>query len=228
MKSHGRIVWVGIGLATGDSGDSLDSNAGFPREGKIQGEKGENGSRLSPLSPRLKSTEVVRPGSGDNGDSLASATSEDALSIAATRTEAHRHSTSTRPLSEGYDLVGAAGELAFAKEFGIEVDTMSRPEGDHGIDFQTPAGTIDVKTYRKPNHLLREVDKPHADILVLAGFDDGTGKAKLIGWEWDRELVKCPSRDFGYGIANHYKLADELRLISELHELMRCEEPVPF
>jgi len=157
-----------------------------------------------------------------------SAPSEDALSIAATRTEAHRHSTSTRPLSEGYDIVGAAGELAFAKEFGVKVDTMSRPEGDHGIDFQTPAGTVDVKTYRKPHHLLREVGKPHADILVLAGFDDATGEAELIGWEWDAELQKCPTKDFGYGILNHYKPADELRPISELHELIACEEPVPF
>jgi len=148
--------------------------------------------------------------------------------VAESRTRVHLGHRSTRPLSDAYDLVGAAGEVAFAEEFGLEVDAEERPAGDHGIDFQTPAGTIDVKTYRKPHHLLREVDKPHADILVLAGFDDATGEAELIGWEWDTEMVKCPRKDFGYGILNHYKLADELKPISELHELIACEESVPF
>lgn len=166
-----------------------------------------------------------------DGASVSAVLTVDKEAVRATaqaRTELHALSSSTRPLSPDYDLVGVAGEMAFAGEFELAIDDSVRPAGDHGIDFQTPAGTIDVKTYRKPHHLLREVGKPHADILVLAGFNDATGEAELIGWEWDRELVKCPSREFGYGIANHYKPADELRPISELHGLIACEEPVPF
>jgi len=142
----------------------------------------------------------------------------DIRSIAEERTRTHISHTSTRPLSPDYDYVGVAGEVAFAEEFGLEVDTTSRPSGDGGIDFMTPVGTIDVKTYRKPYHLLREVRKPHADILVLAGFDDTSGEVHLIGWEYDSEMVQCPMKDFGYGIVSHYKAAGELRSISELHQ----------
>lgn len=139
--------------------------------------------------------------------------------IAEQRTRTHLSHTSTRPLSPDYDYVGVAGEVAFAKEFGLEVDATTRPEGDGRIDFTLPCGTVDVKTARRPFNLLREVGKPHADILVLAGFNDSTGEAYLIGWEWDSEMVKCPARDFGYGIVNHYKAAEHLKSISELHAL---------
>jgi len=142
----------------------------------------------------------------------------DALQVAKERTRIHFSHTSTRPLSPDYEYVGVAGEIAFANEFGLEVDTTARPEGDGGVDFTLSNGlTVDVKTYRKPYHLLREVNKPHADILVLARFDDSSGEARLIGWEWDSEMVKCPTRDFGYGIVSHYKVAKELKQIPDLH-----------
>jgi hypothetical protein len=137
--------------------------------------------------------------------------------IAAQRARIHASHTSSRPLSPDYELVGVAGEAAFAQEFGLKVDATARPEGDGGVDFTLPIGTVDVKTYRLPYHLLRETDKPHADILVLAAFDDTTGEAHLIGWEWDSVMRQCPTRDFGYGIVSHYKAAEELKPISELH-----------
>jgi len=143
--------------------------------------------------------------------------------VAARRTRIHLSHTSIRALSPGYDYVGVAGQIAFAKEFGLEVDTTARPEGDGGVDFTLSNGlTVDVKTYRKPYHLLREVDKPHADILVLAGFDDSTGEAQLIGWEYDTEMVKCPTRDFVYGIVSHYRAAGALREIEELQRTSWC------
>ena len=141
--------------------------------------------------------------------------------VAAQRTRIHLSHTSTRPLSPDYDYVGVAGEVAFAKEFGLEVDTTARPEGDGGVDFTLSNGlTVDVKTYRKPYHLLREVGKHHAHILVLAGFNDSTGEAYLIGWEWDSKMVRCPTRDFGYGIVSHYKPAEELQSIHRLQKLL--------
>jgi formylmethanofuran dehydrogenase subunit E-like metal-binding protein len=77
-----------------------------------------------------------------------------------------------------------------------------------------------VKTARKPFNLLREAGKSHAEILVLASFDDSTGKATLIGWEWDKEMLKCPTRDFGYGIVNHYKHYESLRSMESLKEIL--------
>jgi hypothetical protein len=142
----------------------------------------------------------------------------DIRAIADERTRTHISHTSTRALSPDYEYVGVAGEVAFAEEFGLDVDTTPRPYGNGGVDFTLPIGTVDVKCYRKPYHLLREVDKPHADILVLAGFDDSTGGARLIGWEFDNEMVQCPTRDFGYGIVSYYKAAGQLKAISELHE----------
>ena len=140
--------------------------------------------------------------------------------IAESRTALHTTHASRRPLSADYDLVGVAGERAFAKTFDLPLDGQMRPSGDGGVDFMLPNGlTVDVKTFRRPLNLLREAGREEAEILVLAGYDDSTGNAELIGWEWDHELVTCPTRDFGHGILNHYKPAEELRPIGELHQL---------
>lgn len=138
--------------------------------------------------------------------------------IALWREQLHAQHKSSRPLSEGYEYIGLAGEAAFAELFGLPVDLTARPSGDNGVDFSTSAGTVDVKTYRKPYNLLLEVGKRHADILVLAGYDGE--KARLIGWEYSRVLLACPVRDFGYGIRNHYKAAHSLRKLAELREII--------
>ena len=141
--------------------------------------------------------------------------------IADKRTKIHTSHSSTRPLSKDYDYIGVAGEVAFAKEFGLKVDVAVKPGGDKGIDFILPIGTVDVKCYRKPYNLLREVGKIHADILVLAGFDNASKEAYLIVWEYDNEMINCLTKDFGYGIVNHYKAAGKLKTIPELHK--RCQ-----
>lgn len=147
----------------------------------------------------------------------------DAESIAHQRTLTHVSHSTNRPLSPSYDLVGVAGERAFSEAFGLPMDALERLSGDGGVDFTLPSGlTVDVKTYRKPLHLLREVDRDEAQILVLAAYSDVTGDARLIGWEWDREMLKCPTNDFGYGITSHYKPAGELQPIALLHELVRA------
>lgn len=84
--------------------------------------------------------------------------------VARRRETLHMGHSSSRPLSQDYELVGLAGELAFAEEFGYQVDTSDRPGGDGRVDFHTPAGTVDVKTARKALNLLREQGKPHADL----------------------------------------------------------------
>jgi hypothetical protein len=140
--------------------------------------------------------------------------------IALARSAIHEGQSSTRVLSKDYEVIGVAGELAFSSEFNLPFDNTAKIAGDQGIDFIFLNGiTIDVKTARRPFHLLREIEKDEADVLVLAGYDDATGEATLIGWEWDSELVSCPTRDFGCGIVSHYKPADDLRPIEELHNV---------
>lgn len=141
--------------------------------------------------------------------------------VATERHELHRDHPTSRPLSKDYEYVGLAGESAFAQATGLPPDLTLRAGGDKGQDFLLPLGfSVDVKTARKAGHLILEVGKPVADIYVLAEYSDETGKATLVGWTWGRLLAKAPSRDFGYGVINHYIPRAELRPMSELLKRM--------
>ena len=139
--------------------------------------------------------------------------------VADARHNLHRNHATSRPLSENYERVGLEGEYecaCYLRWHGImvEVDTASRPGGDGRADFRVGGVTVDVKTARKAYNLLREAEKPHADILVLAAYKND--RATLLGWEYDEAMVACPSKDFGYGIVNHYMAAHELKSIGLL------------
>jgi hypothetical protein len=137
------------------------------------------------------------------------------------RHEAHKNHSSSRPLSENYETVGLLGEVEFAKKTGYMVDLERKLSGDEGVDFFVSVRmTVDVKTARKPSNLIHEAGKPFADIYVLAGYsEDGT--VELIGWEFGSVLKKAPTKDFGYGIINHYIPAKDLRSIDKLIERVR-------
>tara|TARA_Y100000310_G_C20581630_1_gene763303 strand:+ start:569 stop:1027 length:459 start_codon:yes stop_codon:yes gene_type:complete len=126
------------------------------------------------------------------------------------RERIHEKQASSRPLSTGYEAIGILGEAEFAFRTGLPFDVQERPAGDNRVDFFTELGTIDVKTARKPYNLIREVGKPHAEILVLVGVD-ASGWAKLIGWEYDSIITDAPFKDFGYSILNHYIPAENLK-----------------
>lgn len=133
------------------------------------------------------------------------------------RHEIHKNHDSSRPLSEGYEDVGIAGEFAFGEFCGLWPDTSLKPKGDGGVDFTVPLNfTVDVKTGRKPFNLIHEEGKPFVDIYVLAKFDDETKEASLLGWEWGHVLKKAPTKDFGYGVINHYISVEKLRPMEEL------------
>ena len=135
--------------------------------------------------------------------------------IAEQRSNTHIGHASQRILSEDYNLIGVCGEDAFAKEFNLEVDDSIKPSGDNGTDFVLNLGfSIDVKTAKLPYNLLLEVGKPVADIYVLADYNNGD--TKLIGWEWGLRLSQAPTKDFGYGVINHYIPAGNLRPMGEL------------
>jgi hypothetical protein len=133
------------------------------------------------------------------------------------RHEAHKNHASSRPLSEGYELIGLLGEAKFGQLTGLMPDLERKLSGDNGIDFIIPLKfSVDVKTARKPKHLIQERGKISADIYVLAGYDETTKRVRLLGWEWGAELKRAPVKDFGYGIFNHYIPVDQLKPMEKL------------
>lgn len=149
---------------------------------------------------------------------------ESVVLFAELRDRLHQKHASRRPLSQNFEYVGLAGEVAFAQAFNVPMDLRSVSTGDKGVDFYTVVGTVDVKTARKPFNLIVEEGKVIADIYILARYDDQTKKADLIGWEFGQNIKQCPIRDFGYGVRNHYKSASKLRKMSELSLLLKGEK----
>jgi hypothetical protein len=132
----------------------------------------------------------------------------------------HKGQASSRPLSKGYEAVGMMGEMEFGKFSGLMPDMSARADGDSGIDFTVQLKfTVDVKTARKPAHLIHEEGKTVVDIYVLARYNDD-GSATLLGWEWGSTLSRAPTKDFGYGVISHYIPAENLRPMEELEGRM--------
>lgn len=132
------------------------------------------------------------------------------------------------------DTLGAAGELAFEKWSGLKADKRVLPNGDSHIDFtMTVKGrklSIDVKTAKKPYHLLVKKHEVMAssDILVLAGEEsEATGQninVWFLGWEHKSMMQIMPCRDFGKGIDNFYRHYSELRPMWQLRKLLRLSK----
>jgi hypothetical protein len=120
------------------------------------------------------------------------------------------------------DLIGAMGEIAFAKAFGFEVDMTPRPDGDGGVDFvfwrKGKRKTIDVKTANRAPYLLvtERTMRKCADIVVLGAHD--RGEVTFIGWEVKGVMSTMPTADFGLGPNNlsHFRAASELRPMGQL------------
>jgi hypothetical protein len=131
--------------------------------------------------------------------------------IAASRSRLHANHDSQRKLSPDYEIVGLAGELEFAKSMHIPFVDAYLPGGDRGIDFNTPIGTVDIKTFRRPWSLLVPIGNNHpADIYILAGYQDEGHQATLIGWTYWNIVQQQPVKDFGRGIINHSLAARRL------------------
>ncbi len=148
----------------------------------------------------------------------------DLRAIANERRMIGAYSSKQRILSEDYEEIGLAGEVAFSEEFGLPL--IPKRGSDNGIDFITRAGSIDVKTARNPSFLFMEEGKFYeSDILVLAGYDDFRQNAWLIGWEFSWVMASEPVRGFGKGVRNHYKIAGQLRKIEELQRRIEAAGP---
>jgi len=139
-----------------------------------------------------------------------------ALYNAKKRESLHKFHISSRPLSDNYEYIGMLGECAVSLLLGLEVDWELRASGDKGKDFIYKGYILDVKTARKPYNIIREINKPHGDILILAGINEKLDTVDLMGWEFDEIIQKAPYKDFGYGIINHYIPVDKLQEINKL------------
>jgi hypothetical protein len=123
------------------------------------------------------------------------------------------------------DVIGKAGEDAFAIWGGeyayMPFKDIILPMGDPGWDAITPAGLVDVKTYRKPWNLLREYAVLEvSDIYVLAQYWDDK-PIKLLGWDWSFQMLAWPYKDNGYGKINHNMPAKYLQSMSKLMDLFK-------
>jgi len=125
------------------------------------------------------------------------------------------------------DIRGALGELLFARTYNFPIDLQTRRVdgkvvGDRGLDFPTPVGIINVKTFNKPYNLLvkkKEINNP-VDIYVLVR-DNGNGTASFVGWEYTSVMKDCPFGDIGgYGLVSYYKAAEKLHPMKEFDELL--------
>jgi hypothetical protein len=147
------------------------------------------------------------------------------------RHELHKDHPTHRPLSEGYELVGLRGEEELARALGLEVDMVRRPRGDGGIDnvlcLSGNDFVVDVKCARKPRNLIVEVGCVVAKtIYVLASYSDEADAAELLGWQWGKVLLDAPTKDFGYGVINHYIPRGQLRDLEELKNRHTPKSPL--
>jgi hypothetical protein len=133
---------------------------------------------------------------------------------------------SSQPLSVEYEPVGLLGELGFCLQFHVTMVGDLKGGGDGHQDRGLWVGmlTFDVKAAWKPGHLLRECDKLHGDILILAHSDTNAMTGCLLGWEFDAVMLQCPIGTFSKDdpIPSHFKPRRHLRPMAELHAWVRA------
>lgn len=137
--------------------------------------------------------------------------------------------SSYRPLSDNFAMVGVAGELLFSLKTGYAVNTDITPWGDGGIDFDTPLGTIDIKTLRRASQsgLLVEEGKVRAFLYVLAEFWDEPPSVKLLGFAEACSVRNHPARRGSRDIINHRVPIETLEPMDKLYQWLKDIDPGP-
>ena len=130
------------------------------------------------------------------------------------------------------DIIGMAGELAFGKRYGLNVDKSIRPNGDGHVDFRVVMNngntfTIDIKTAIKAYNLFikeREINVC-ATVLVLAQYDPANEEVSFLGWRTKGFMKTMPKKVFSWlNIMNYYCPQNQLRSMEELDELFKAHE----
>lgn len=114
------------------------------------------------------------------------------------------------------EYIALVGEDVFGLTYGYKLDLSPRLYGDGGVDFYTSLGTVDVKTYLKPYHMVLEVGKENqcADILVLAKYNLLNDTAVLIGWDYGSVIKTYPK-----GILPKQKILNYIEPANKLHSM---------
>lgn len=140
--------------------------------------------------------------------------------LAARRTALHAdRAESSRPLSDDFDEIGLAGEVAFGTFSGLCPDFSDRPKGDDGYDFKVPLlYRVEVRSTKPGRNLIHREDKPlAADIYVLAEVDGD--RTTLVGWCWRKTLAEAEVRVLqDGGPPSHFVPRNALRPMGELEE----------
>ena len=140
--------------------------------------------------------------------------------LAARRTALHAdRAESSRPLSDDFEEIGLAGEVAFGTFSGVCPDFSDRPNGDDGYDFKVPLlYRVEVKSTKPGRNLIHREDKPlAADIYVLAEVDGD--RTTLVGWCWRKTLAEAEVRILAAGgFPSLFVARENLRPMSELEE----------
>jgi hypothetical protein len=138
--------------------------------------------------------------------------------VAEQRHQRYMNHPQNAPLVDNYMVMAMAGEFAFGRFCGQMPDLEQRTKGDGGVDFSVPiVMTVDVKTISMGHqNLLHKVDKPMADLFVLAEYDAAKGEAVLIGWTSATELRQNKPQKFGHDYENYHLHRSALRPMGEL------------
>jgi hypothetical protein len=121
------------------------------------------------------------------------------------------------------DVIGMAGERAFAAWSGVPARNEDFPAGDPGWDFEVDGWRIDIKTARKPLNILVNATKPVcSDIVVMYRYLDDK-PAEFVAWEFTGEIMKREPRVYpAKGQRLNYVMPAKLclRTLGELAELL--------
>jgi len=148
---------------------------------------------------------------------------QDAIAkVAAARDKRYANHPTNAPLNDEYMEMAMAGEFAFGEFCGQMPDLAQRAEGDGGVDFTIMLlTTVDVKTIKQGyQYLLHKVDKPMADLYVLAEYERESKSATLIGWTSRAELKEQEPRTFGHDYLDFHQHRSTLRPMHSLRRRM--------
>ncbi len=141
----------------------------------------------------------------------------DLVTLARQRDSFRQGTSHNRELAGNYEYIGLMGEWAFHLRFGYPIDMAQKPEGDDGIDFATPLGSVDVKTATELYGLFVEADKAaYADIFVLTRYRREDDEARMVGWCFAKDILAEKPQCSRRGVFNHYLSVKELRKIGEM------------
>ena len=154
----------------------------------------------------------------------------DPVALGTMRNAAHGNGGTPRLYPEDparENIVGAIGEVWFARLYGLKVNEENMPEGDGGIDFVVNLNgrdvAIDVKcAQRRPPYLLVKESHLHkhpaADFYVLGMLD--RGQVTFVGWETRGIMALMPTGVFNSDVEKSYfRRAESLRPMQQLTEL---------